>query len=125
MTSIADAFPAPDQAAEASEGGSTGRAVDTSTGLHVHAREIIALTDSDGKRASRPRRMEHFRQWVETRSGPVDGWAFSAQRFADIRAFVQRVPAEREVEAWRLVVDHLDAMADALGARFGDVRGSR
>lgn len=91
----------------------------------MHAREIIALTDSDGKRASRRRRMEQFRRWEQSGEGPVDGWALAGAEWDEVKCFASRVPVEQEPAVWAAVLDGLDALTDVLVDRFGDVRGWR
>lgn len=55
----------------------------------------------------------------------MDGWALANANWNEIKAFVQRVPADREVEAWSVVVDGLDRLGDVLAGLFGDLRGWR
>ncbi len=74
---------------------------------------------------SRRRRWEHFCSVAETGAGPVDGWALAGADWNEIKAFVQRVPTDREVEAWSVVVDGLGRLGDVLVDLFGDLRGWR
>ncbi len=108
-----------------SDEGRSGRSAYTATRLHGRAWEIVALTDGNGNRMSRRRRWEHFCSVAESGSGPVDGWALANANWNEIKAFVQRVPADREVEAWSVVVDGLDRLGDVLADLFGDLRGWR
>jgi hypothetical protein len=93
------------------------------TCLQVRAWEIVALTDGSGKRWSRPRRWAHFTAALEAGGGPVDGWALTSAKWNAVKAFVQRIPADREVEAWVLIGDELDRLGGLLVEAFGDLKG--
>lgn len=122
MTAVADVV-SPPKLPDHSDGGREGRGADMGACLHVRAWEIVALTDSDGKRWPRPRRWRHFTEALESGGGPVDGWALASAKWNAIKAFVQRIPAGREVEAWVLLSDELDRVGDLLVEAFGDLKG--